>query len=571
VTDTERVTQTIRPDDEVRVLLPAIFDRIADGVTVLDRAGTLRYANAAAARLMGYDSADEIIGQSSANMVDRFDLLDDDGRPLDSSVLPTRRAYGGEIDAEATIRFRSKGSDHDRWSLVRARLMPGLTRDGDLVVTSFQDITAMKQIEWRLSFLLRASALLGETTDYHDTLSRISWLVVPSVADWCSFDVLGEGETVERVGVAHVDPEMRRRAEEIERRWPPDFSQPGGLQDVLRRRRAVHIRQVSDDVIKAGARDAEHLEALRGLGLRELLTVPLVGRGHVFGAVSIGNSSLRPPLSAEDVAMLEDLGRRAGAAVDTARLLADSQESLRLQEEFMAVTSHDMRTPLAAVRGYAQLARRHLSGEQQDMASVDRWLGDIDESASRLTSLVSEFMDVTLLRAGQEVPLQLQPTDLVAIVDERVREHQGAATETHQFTTEVERESVIGTWDPVRIGRVLDNLLGNAVKFSPSGGAIEVKVACDETDATVSIVDHGIGIPPQDMSRIFLPMYRAANASAVAGTGLGLAGSRRLVELMGGAITVKSRIGKGSTFTVRLPLAGPAPDVAVGSAEPAAG
>ena len=83
MTDTERVTQTIRPDDDVRVLLPAIFDRIADGVTVLDRAGTLRYANAAAARLMGYDSADEIIGQSSANMVDRFDLLDDDGRPLD--------------------------------------------------------------------------------------------------------------------------------------------------------------------------------------------------------------------------------------------------------------------------------------------------------------------------------------------------------------------------------------------------------------------------------------------------------------------------------------------------------
>ncbi len=105
----------------------------------------------------------------------------------------------------------------------------------------------------------------------------------------------------------------------------------------------------------------------------------------------------------------------------------------------MAVTSHDMRTPLAAVRGYAQLARRHLSGEQQDMASVDRWLGDIDESASRLTSLVSEFMDVTLLRAGQEVPLQLQPTDLVAIVEERVREHQGAAADTHRFTTKVER------------------------------------------------------------------------------------------------------------------------------------
>ena len=161
MTDTERPTQTVRPDDEVRRLLPEIFDSIADGVTVLDRAGNLRYANAAAARLMGYDSAVEIIGQSSASMVDRFELLDDDGRPLDPAVLPTRRAYNGETDPEATVRFRSKGSDHDNWSLVRARLMPGPTPDADLVVTSFQDITPIKQIQWRLSFLLRASALLG--------------------------------------------------------------------------------------------------------------------------------------------------------------------------------------------------------------------------------------------------------------------------------------------------------------------------------------------------------------------------------------------------------------------------
>ena len=146
----------------------------------------------------------------------------------------------------------------------------------------------------------------------------------------------------------------------------------------------------------------------------------------------------------------------------------------------MAVTSHDMRTPLAAVRGYAQLARRHLAGDRQDLESVDRWLGDIDESATRLTSLVSEFMDVTLLRAGQEVPIQLQPTDLVAIVVERVREHEGAA-EAHRFTTSLEHESIVGNWDPARIGRVLDNLLGNAVKFSPDGGAIEVKVAGDES------------------------------------------------------------------------------------------
>ncbi|HEX5578623.1 MAG TPA: GAF domain-containing sensor histidine kinase, partial [Candidatus Limnocylindria bacterium] len=479
------------------------------------------------------------------------------GRPFDPSRLPTRRALAGEAEPEATVRFRTRGSDHDRWSMVRARLLTGSEPEADLVITSFQDITGIKQVERRLSFLLRASALLGETADYHDTLSRIAWLVVPSIADWCVFDVLAVGDSVERVATAHADPEMLRLADDIGRRWPPDLTQPGAVREVLRTRHAVHVREVSEAALAAGARDEQHLAALQRLGMREALSVPLMGRGHVLGAVTVAQSSQRPPLSPEDVAMIEDLGRRAGAAVDAALLLEESQESLRLQEEFMAVTSHDMRTPLAAVRGYAQLARRHLSGEQQDLESVDRWLGDIDESAARLTSLVSEFMDVTLLRAGQEVPLQLEPTDVAEIARERVREHQGAAGELHRFSISTQPDAVVGNWDAVRIGRVLDNLLGNAVKFSPDGGRIDVSISATDEHVTIEISDQGIGIAPQDLARIFLPMYRGANARGVAGTGLGLAGSRRLVDLMGGQVTVKSRLGKGSTFTVALPLAGP--------------
>jgi PAS domain S-box-containing protein len=550
----------IGADAEMTRLLPVIFDSIADGVTVLDRRGTLRYANASAARMMGYDSASELVGRSSASVVGRFALLDDDGRTLDASALPTRRAFAGDTDPEATVRFRTEGSEGDRWSLVRARLLPGLHPDEDLVITSFQDITAIKQGERRLSFLLQASAFLGESADLHATLDRVAWLVVPSVADWCAIDVIGDGGTVERVAMAHADPDLLRTAREIERRWPPDPMQPTAVREVTRRRHSVHVREVTDEVLKTGARDGEHLEALRGLRLREVLSAPLIGRGHVLGVITVGHSTPRPPLSPEDVAMVEDLGRRAGAAVDTAELLGASQEALRLQEEFMAVTSHDMRTPLAAVRGFAQLARRHLSGEQQDLASVDRWLGDIEESATRLTGLVSEFMDVTLLRAGQDVPLQLQPTDLVAVAGERLREHESAAAETHRFSLSTEAEEIVGNWDPARISRVLDNLLSNAVKFSPDGGTIEVHLETDGTYATAAISDQGIGIAPAEMSRIFLPMYRGSNASGVAGTGLGLAGSRRLVELMGGAITVKSGIGKGSIFRVQLPIAGPDPN-----------
>jgi signal transduction histidine kinase len=234
--------------------------------------------------------------------------------------------------------------------------------------------------------------------------------------------------------------------------------------------------------------------------------------------------------------------------------MSEANEALRQRDEFLAIASHDMRTPLAAVRGYAQLALRHLGQEPADIAPLNRWLTDIDESANRLTGLVSELMDVSLLRGGRKVPLQLEPTDLVALVNERVREHAGSADERHAFKVSADVSEIIGNWDASRLGRVLDNLLGNAVKYSPDGGSIDVAVSSDGSHGTVAVTDHGIGIAVREIPRIFTPMFRGTNTGSVAGTGLGLSGSRTLVELMGGRIQVQSRLGHGSTFTIWLPL-----------------
>jgi signal transduction histidine kinase len=220
----------------------------------------------------------------------------------------------------------------------------------------------------------------------------------------------------------------------------------------------------------------------------------------------------------------------------------------------MAVTSHDMRTPLAAMRGYAQLALRHIQGDKPvDPTALERWLTDIDEGVMRLNRYVSEFLDASLIRGGQEVPLQLSPTDIVAVVRECVTEHR-RTTERHDIELTSTAEQLTGRWDASRLARVVDNLLGNAVKFSPDGGTIDVHVARDGADAVVAVTDRGIGIPPADLRRIFAPAFRARNARRVVGTGLGLAGSQRLVTQMGGSIGVVSELGSGSTFTLRLPL-----------------
>ena len=538
----------------IEALLPAIFDSLAEGVAVLDRSGTVLIANESAARFVGVKSAANLVGMPSSSLTDAFELLNEDGTTFDLAKLPTGRALLGEADAEAVVRFRRHGSRDDRWSLVRARLLAGATPESDLIVTSIQDITHLKRVERRLSFLSDASAALTDAVEQPEALGRIAWMAVPFVADWCSIDVVEDSKEVHRLALAHGEAGPQIIEEEARRRWPLRSLRRGGIDEVLRTGLPVHLAEVSEEFLRSAAMDDEWLAGLKPSGIREALIVPLPGRGGTLGTLTAVNLSNRPPMSREDVEMVMELGRRAGATVDVARLMFEAQDAVRVRDEFMAIASHDMRTPLAAIRGYAQLARRHLTNEASDLAALDRWLADIDEGAERLTGLVSEFMDISLLHGGQAVPLQLQRVDLVELVSERVREHSGAEERTHEITVSSGAPEIIGIWDGPRLARVLDNVLGNAVKFSPADSAIEVRIWAEDGQGCVAVVDQGIGISHRDQALIFGPMYRAENARGVSGTGLGLAGSRSILQLMGGEITVASRLGEGSTFTIRLPL-----------------
>jgi PAS domain S-box-containing protein len=542
-----------RAPDALDGRLVEILQSVADGVTVLDRNGTVRFANGVAARLLGFGSADEIVGRSGAELTGRFELLDAEGAPFPTDQMPTRLVLAGEPEVEATMRFRSKNSAHDRWSLVRARLLPGATAEHDLVVTAFQDITSVKRSEARLRFLSDASAMLGESTDYRETLARVAEISVPVLADWCVVDVLERAQGINRVAVAHADADRLTLAQEVTRRWPPDPNRAGAVQTVLREGRSVHLPDMSREQLAAAAQDEEHLAALQELGLRSVLIVPLLARGEILGAMSLIQAESGRRMEADDIALAEDLGRRAGAAIDAVRLVWEAHEIARMRDDFVAVASHDMRTPLAAVRGYAQLARRHIERGRLDARKLDGWLADIDEVVGRLNELVSELMDASLIQGGREVPLDATETDLAGLCGDLV-ERRRQLHETHRFHLHTNGVRPTGLWDAARLRRVLDNLVDNAVKFSPDGGEITLKIGASDGSASVAVTDHGIGVAPGELELIFSPMYRGRNARGTVGTGLGLSGSRRLIRQMGGSVSVKSRLGEGSTFTVLLPL-----------------
>jgi signal transduction histidine kinase len=217
--------------------------------------------------------------------------------------------------------------------------------------------------------------------------------------------------------------------------------------------------------------------------------------------------------------------------------------------------SHDLKGPLTAIAGQAQLIQRRLAQpEALDLGDMDEALERIKRATGRLSALVNELLDVARLQAGRPLQLHLRTTDLVELTRRMAGEWQETAPH-HRIRVESALLSLVGTWDQFRLERVLDNLLGNAVKYSPRGGEIVLSIAGDGDRAVLTVRDQGIGIPEPDLPRVFERFHRGANvARRTRGSGIGLSGARQIVEQHGGTITVESQERLGSAFTVRLPL-----------------
>ena len=233
------------------------------------------------------------------------------------------------------------------------------------------------------------------------------------------------------------------------------------------------------------------------------------------------------------------------------------KEAERLKDQFIGTAAHELRNPLAVLRGYVgMLLLQHKRGRRPTLLdSEEEALQSIDRSTRQLVELTEDLLDVTHLQGG-EIALHCKPTDLVALVQRTVEQLQLTSSH-HRLTVVTTLPSLVVNADPVGIERVLSNLIGNAIKYSPEGGPIEITLseAVDAQEAHVSIRDCGIGIPEQDQARIFGQFARAGNAESygIGGTGLGLYLCRELVERHQGRIWFESREGQGTTFFVALP------------------
>jgi PAS domain S-box-containing protein len=258
------------------------------------------------------------------------------------------------------------------------------------------------------------------------------------------------------------------------------------------------------------------------------------------------------PVLVNSAPLIDQAGSITGGVV-VFQDISSLKELEQQKDEFLAVASHDLKNPLAALMGQAQLLRRRLASGAIDPERLRQAVERIEASAARAAGMIDEVMDITRQQMGLRVELSCAPIDLVALA-RRVVDEQQRATERHEIRVEAPDGRIEGIWDEARLERVLSNLVSNAVKYSPQGGLVRVALAEEADMATITVEDQGVGIPAAALPRIFERFFRADNvAGRFQGSGIGLGSALQIVEAHGGHIDVHSQEGQGSTFVVHLP------------------
>ena len=272
---------------------------------------------------------------------------------------------------------------------------------------------------------------------------------------------------------------------------------------------------------------------------------------------------------AAQLAMAVERQRLLAREQEAARVLNEQVERLReldvMKDQFVSSVSHELRTPLTSIVGYQELL---LDGEAGELSEdQEHFLGIIGRNCDRLTRLVDDILFVARVDAGR-LSLDLQDIDIVDVVTKTVESARPVAARkdlTLKLDAETDRLELHA--DPVRIGELLDNLMSNAIKYTPEGGVVTVVVARDHGTVHLEVKDTGVGIPPDEVQKLFERFFRASTSSVASGTGLGLSITKSIVEAHRGKIWVESTLGEGTTFLVDLPLEAPPAAASAGKSD----
>jgi signal transduction histidine kinase/PAS domain-containing protein len=522
-----------------------VIERNADAIVVVCRDGIVRFANRRAEELFECPRGDLIgapfgypmlIGETT-----EVDLVRNGSPPLVVELRVVESEWDGQFACIISLRdiTARKRAEEGARRLIRAKAAR----------------SAAEEAARRFRFLAEATEVLSSSLDYERTLAALARFCVSEIADWALVYMAEEDGAVRRLEVAHRDPGMVGLVREL-RESPilPDGRHP--VHRVMGEGEPLLEASVSEADLERIAENPRHLELMRALGVTSYMLVPLVTRGRVLGAIGLVCADPDRSFTEADLALAEGLASRAALAVDNARLYREAQEATRAKSDLLAVISHDLRTPLNSIIGYAELLTMGVPEPLSDGTKerVER----MRAGAQQLLHLINQLLALARLDAGRE-KVTAEAVDLSELAREVAMVVEPLTLERKiGFQADLPPGPVVVETDPGKVRQVLMNLAANAVKFTDDGGVV-LRIGEDGDWVRIQVEDTGRGIAPENRDRIFEPFWQVDDEERPrdGGTGLGLSVVHRLVELMGGRISVESEVGVGSTFTVFLPAKAP--------------
>jgi PAS domain S-box-containing protein len=535
-------------------------------VIVTDAAGTVTAWNPAAERLFGW-RADEAIGRSVAEFFEQplQDIVQTDTGQQRRPIETRRRTRVDElVDVAVWAAPLGRTAERADGSLLIVADIAERKRLDEERARRVREQTAHDEaleLQRRLAFLAEASAELNVSLDLEETMETAAHVAVPDLADWCTLDLVdAEDEVLRSAASPSIDARSAAALRELWQRRHAAASGRTPMALTLLSREPVLLREFTAGHLRgtdAPPLDAAELELVANLEPLSAMAVPLLARDQVLGVMTFIAVRGHRIYDATDLALAEALVRRCAVAIENARLYREAQDALRARDTFLSIASHELGSPLARVKAYAEVLLMAQSNQQLDERLLNRSLRSIDRATSRLTTITQDLFDVSRLRVG-DLQLRRFRLNLARLLREVTRHYVDEIDERHRLSVRIARGTHPVDVDPDRIEQVLDNLLRNAVKYSPEGGTIFVTLRRADEGVLLVVRDEGIGLPPGAADVIFEPFGRAANAERrnLPGMGLGLYICRSIVERHSGRIWADSPgEHQGMSISVWLPLA----------------
>ncbi|MBZ4373664.1 PAS domain S-box protein [Corallococcus sp. AS-1-6] len=515
------------------------FEGAPVGMALVGLDGRFLHVNAALCDLVGY-SRDEMLHRSFQDLTAPEDLAMD--------VEYAKRMRQGELSSFQ----REKHYVRKDGRRIAILIWSAVVRDARGMplhfISQMQDITERQDLAQAWRFLADVGPRLAASLSSRTTLATVASLAVPALADWCVVACLDASGRVHRTAHAASDARTAERLRALDAAHGPESLLPAPLiASVQRTGRTLLLAEVPPGMFDAAAVDAGHREPLP---LRSALIVPLRSRERNLGVILFAMSGEGRRYGAREQAQAEELARRAALAIDNAGLFERAEQAIGMREEVLRIVAHDLRAPLNVIQLSATMMEKHLPPGDRARPRLET----LQKSVQRANRLIQDLLDVARMEGGS-LTVERAPLEVAPLIQDALEQHRGLAESRSLSLQAHVPEGVPRVLaDPQRLSQILSNLLGNALKFTPEGGRVLLRVQPEAGQVRFLVSDTGPGISAEDRPRIFERFWQAG-PKRKEGAGLGLAIVKGLVEAHGGQVGVDSAPGVGSTFFFTLPLA----------------